>query len=450
MKTGLISHTPNLLGAYAVLGGVGAGLLVIDTFGPWLHHTYGSSAFVALMAIHAAGAAWVCRLQCLHTARGALAIVLAIALLQRLLLLFTEPYLSTDIWRYVWDGRVQGAGINPYLYVPAAPELAHLRDTAIYPNINRAGYAKTIYPPFAQWLFFLVTRLSETAFAMKAAMVAFDLSTIGATLALLHRLGWPLLYVAAYAWHPLPIWEIAGNGHVDAAMVALLMWSLWLALSISGPAAVLVATLAALVKPTALLALPVYWRPWNWLAVLLVILVITALYAPFLSAGSGVLGFGAGYLREEGLLTGTGLWLPQIFMEARPLPPTLVIGVYAAAAALLGAIALRAGFRTDRSAPVSIDTLLLLCLVFMDVLAPNYPWYFLILVAFLPLTNAISPWILPTFGFAFYDVIGAADPTAISLRVAKAGLYLMTTLALVYDIRSARLQPFARRETVSK
>ncbi len=66
--------------------------------------------------------------------RTALVIILAGAVGMRLALLFFEPYLSTDIYRYIWDGRVQAAGINPYRYVPRAPELAQLRDTAIFPQ----------------------------------------------------------------------------------------------------------------------------------------------------------------------------------------------------------------------------------------------------------------------------------------------------------------------------
>ena len=69
--------------------------------------------------------------------------------------------MSTDIFRYVWDGRVQAAGINPYRHVPADAALQHLRDDAIYPYINRADYAPTIYPPMAQIVFFLVTRISR-------------------------------------------------------------------------------------------------------------------------------------------------------------------------------------------------------------------------------------------------------------------------------------------------
>lgn len=426
----------------ALVGGL---LVLIDGSGAALHHAWGSAAFVTLMALHAAGAAWVAHLAKSHSSAAALAIVLAVALVTRGILLATPPYLSTDVWRYVWDGRVQGAGINPYLYVPAAPELAHLRDAAIFPNINRADYAPTIYPPSAQWIFYAVTRIADSLTAMKTAMVACDLATIAALLALLQRLGRPLLAVAAYAWHPLPIWEIAGNGHVDAAMLALLMWSLWLALAGRVHIGGALATLGALVKPTALLALPVYWRPWDWRLVLIVAGLGTLMYVPFLSAGWGVLGFGPGYLREEGLLSGTGLWLPQLFMESRPLPTWLVVILYGAGALLLAVIALQAGFRRDRSPEASIGSLLLLVLVFLDILAPNYPWYFIVLVAFLPLSPAISPWILPTFAFAFYDVIGPADPTWIALRITKVTLYLLTTIAIVLDIRSGRLPGLSGR-----
>ena len=160
--------------------------------------------------------------------RGALIVILAGALLMRLALLFVEPYLSTDIYRYVWDGRVQAAGINPYRYVPSAPELAHLRDAAIFPNINRADYAVTIYPPAAQAIFLAVTRLGESVVAMKLGLLAFEAATVAALLALLRRLGSPATRIAAYAWHPLPVWEIAGSGHVDVAMCALLMAGLLL------------------------------------------------------------------------------------------------------------------------------------------------------------------------------------------------------------------------------
>src|ERR1700693_2214587 len=81
---------------------------------------------------------------------NALSIILAVAVLARVVALFAPDTLSTDIYRYVWGGRVQAAGINTYRYVPVDPALAFLRDQNIYPHVNRAEYAPTVYPPVAQ------------------------------------------------------------------------------------------------------------------------------------------------------------------------------------------------------------------------------------------------------------------------------------------------------------
>ena len=69
--------------------------------------------------------------------RPALTLILATAILLRLGALAAPVYLSDHINRYIWDGRVQAAGINPCRYIPTDPALAPLRDEAIFPNINR-------------------------------------------------------------------------------------------------------------------------------------------------------------------------------------------------------------------------------------------------------------------------------------------------------------------------
>ena len=132
----------------------------------------------------------------------ALAVILGVALALRLALLFEPPNLSTDAYRYVWDGRVQGAGVNPYLHVPAAPALEALRDEAIFPHINRRDYAVTIYPPAAQMLFALVNRVSDGLLAMKLALVACEAVTAAVLVDLLRRLRRPVTRVVAYALAP--------------------------------------------------------------------------------------------------------------------------------------------------------------------------------------------------------------------------------------------------------
>src|SRR5215471_16314532 len=134
-------------------------------------------------------------------------ITVAFAILFRLSVLFAPPLLSDDVYRYVWDGRVQSAGINPYRYIPADNKLEGLRDPVIYPKINRRDYAPTMYPPGAETIFLLTTRISESVTWMKATMVAFECIAVWAVVTLLASVGLSRQRVLIYAWHPLVVWE---------------------------------------------------------------------------------------------------------------------------------------------------------------------------------------------------------------------------------------------------
>src|SRR5215472_11940244 len=124
--------------------------------------------------------------------RSLLIVGLAFAALFRLSILFVPPYLSDDIYRYVWDGRVQAAGINPYRYIPADQSLAFLRDAAVFPNINRADTAPTIYPPVAQFFFLIVTRFGESVTMMRLGLLGCESVTITLIILLLRRMNRPV------------------------------------------------------------------------------------------------------------------------------------------------------------------------------------------------------------------------------------------------------------------
>jgi len=322
-------------------------------------------------------------------------LILAIAIFLRLVLLFSDPLLSSDIYRYVWDGKVQAAGINPYRYVPADEALAGFRDSLIYPNINRADYARTIYPPVAQVFFFLATRLAENVTAMKAALLGAEGVTFAAIAFLLRRLGRPVTRLVAYAWHPLPLWQIANSGHVDALMVALMMSGLCLAVTGRSLRGAAVVTLGALVKPFALLALPSCWRPWDWKAPFVVVAVIAACYVPYLSVGWDVLGYlTSGYLAEEHVDTGGSIWLLALWRQVAGVFPGDVLIYFGLSGLVLAAMALHAAFRPMRTEAVIVtDThhLILACLL---LLSPTYPWYFLIATPFVALIGGAPAWTL--------------------------------------------------------
>src|SRR5215469_5685831 len=149
------------------LAAIGALLLLLTGLGLWRQHVYDTDGFILVALVQ--GALYLAAVALTwrgSLSRRALIGVFAVAALMRLVVLLAPPYLSDDINRYVWDGRVQGAGISPYRYIPADPHLAALRDETVFPKINRADYAPTIYPPVAEYIFFLGTRLSQSPTAM--------------------------------------------------------------------------------------------------------------------------------------------------------------------------------------------------------------------------------------------------------------------------------------------
>ncbi len=149
-----------------------------------------------------------------------LGVIGVVAVAARLCLLGTTPTLSDDIYRYRWDGRVQLAGIDPYAYPPDAPALASLRDE-LSPRIN-FPHLRTVYPPLNELAFRAGAMIGHGLTGQKIVFLCVELITIMSILFILHRRKRSLWWIAAYAWHPLVILEIAGSGHNDALGVALL------------------------------------------------------------------------------------------------------------------------------------------------------------------------------------------------------------------------------------
>ena len=165
-------------------------LFALAAAAPWIVRSFGYQVFIPLLAASGLVTIVATRLAADVPVRTGLVVVLGFALAMRLALVVIDPLLSTDLYRYVWDGRVQAAGINPYAHVPADPALTALRDAAIYPNINRADYAVTAYPPVAQMFFLAVTRICrESVVAMRLAMVGCEIVIVAAIIDLLRRLG---------------------------------------------------------------------------------------------------------------------------------------------------------------------------------------------------------------------------------------------------------------------
>ena len=310
-------------------------------------------------------------------------LILGVAAAMRAIPLASPMFLSSDLFRYIWDGRVQLAGHNPYSFVPADPVLAPLRDHLIYGHVNRAGYAHTIYPPAAQLVFAAVAWLGQTPFAMRAAMVAFEALGLWALVGVLDRLRLPRSRVLLYAWNPLPVWEFAGNGHLDAIVVGLLGVALLSRARGWRGATGLVLGLAVLVKFLPAVLAPAFWRRWDWRMAAAGLGVIVALYACYAGAGWRVLGFLPGYASEEGLATGDGFWLLAGLGQVWALPPAAgAVFLALLAAGLLAALWVLSArpfappHDVARDLPAVAAQSGWLIAILLVALSPHYPWYY--------------------------------------------------------------------------
>jgi hypothetical protein len=176
--------------------------------------------------------------------------------LLRATLLWRQPDLSDDLFRYVWDGRVARAGISPYLYAPDDAAVSRI-DPPLRARVAHREI-RTVYPPAAQAVF-RVFGGGGSVLLLKSFLASADLAIV----ALLWTAGGPgnVFAAALYAFHPLPVTEIAGEGHVDSLGAALLLSSLLYFSSRRRVAAGLAFALAVLTKYIAIAAaLPIFRR----------------------------------------------------------------------------------------------------------------------------------------------------------------------------------------------
>jgi hypothetical protein len=144
----------------------------------------------------------------------------AVAIVARVLLLLPDVPLSSDLYRYLWDGRVASAGINPYIHAPSSADVAHLRDSN-WPNIQHADHW-TVYPPLAQQFFELMNRVGTTPRGVRAWAIAFDVGAAATFAAIFRRRGKSAALALVYGWCPLAIVEPALGGHLDSFGILLL------------------------------------------------------------------------------------------------------------------------------------------------------------------------------------------------------------------------------------
>jgi alpha-1,6-mannosyltransferase len=412
--------------------GVGLLLLARQFVSEDSHFTIGFSGVSGWSAVLYIAAIGVVLTQ--PTNRASFWIVVGFAVAFRVVTVFAEPFLSSDIYRYVWDGVVQHAHVNPYRYVPGDAALSYLRapHQEVFDNINRRDYAHTIYPPVAQMIYWVVTLFSPTVTAMKVAMFGFECVTAGALLAMLRRLGRSRLEIVMYAWCPLLVWEIGGAGHVDAAVFALIALALLFRYREQPVLTGLFLGLAVMTKFYPVVLLPALYKRGDWKMPVTLAGVCVAAYAPYLSVGNRVFGFLAGYSKEEGIETGARYFLLEGAQSVRRLERLPVSAYLLFCLVVMGGLSVwawrwatveefgleakdrsRSSSRmTERNAsatPEYLRAAMMLAFAMMLLFSPHYPWYIVWLVPMFVLVPNL-PLLAYLMGFFYLFTTALADP----------------------------------------
>ncbi len=368
-----------------LLASLGVFLITATVLGLTLHVHQGPQAgterhvtlFVAILAAAAAAYLAACRLVTGSDAPRSLWWVLLVAIAMRALVLVAPPFLSSDLYRYVWDGRVQQAGINPYRYIPADAALRFLRDETIYPQVNRRDYAPTIYPPTAQLVFRAIAAISQTGLAVRITTILFETLAIACLLLLLKHADLPATRVLIYAWNPLAVWSFAGNGHVDALAAGLIPLALVFRSARRDILTGMALSAAILVKFLPAAIAPALWRRPRLAMPLACAATIVGLYAIYAGPGAHLFGFLRAYGHEEGLDAGSGIWLLAGLGDLVTLPraagPIYLVAVALLLAVLAGRIA---SHPPDRGIVAVTRDAGLLAGAMMVLISPHYPWYF--------------------------------------------------------------------------
>jgi len=298
-----------------------------------------------------------------------------------------------DIHRYVWDGRLQRLGYNPYIVVPSDPAVMGLH-TPETRNLNNPDLPSP-YPAGTQLFFRAVTAIHESTFALKVAFVVCDLVIVFVLLDVLrcNRQGAHL--VLAYAWNPLLAIEVAGSGHIEIVGALLLVVSAAALVRRWRTTAAVGLGLAIAVKLLPVVLLPLYWKRVRIRDAALAAAVVGLLYVPFLSHGRIPIGSLGTYVQTFRFNGPVFAALDQV---ARP---QLLAGLAVLVGLATATLFTRASLRTAAHewSPDVFAWPMAACLLCAPVI---FPWYLLWLLPFLTSASTLllTIWtvsIIPTY-----------------------------------------------------
>ena len=217
--------------------------------------------------------------------------IIGLVFILKIVLLFINPIGSDDYYRYIWDGKVQANGINPYKYAPSDTALNNLH-SADLPKMVNYPQMKTIYPPLGENLFYLSYLISGESFlGLKIFLLFFDILIIWGIYLILKKLNLPFKNILIYVLCPLPIFQFIIDAHVDGFGLPLILFAIYFYLDRKKFLSYVFLGLSICIKPVGLILIPILFLNEKYfierLKTLFVpILVCGLFYLPYIFTGA--------------------------------------------------------------------------------------------------------------------------------------------------------------------
>ncbi|MDQ6756341.1 MAG: hypothetical protein M3004_05345 [Bacteroidota bacterium] len=193
------------------------------------------------------------------------------AILFRILLLFSVPNLSDDVYRFIWDGRLAANGINPFSYLPVEimqmPSVTGITKE-LFGQLNSTQHY-TIYPPVLQGIFWLAAKVFPVnvrgaIILLKCIILMFEIGTLFLLGQILKKLSLSKHLALLYFINPLVITELTGNVHFEGVMIFFVLFAFLLLLKKNWTRSAICLALGIATKLIPVIFLPLVINKLGW------------------------------------------------------------------------------------------------------------------------------------------------------------------------------------------
>ncbi len=374
--------------------------------------------------------------------------ILVVFIGARLIVGIAPPMLETDFYRYMWDGAVTVAGVNPYLHTPNDAKLAAHEESDPLGDLARRAegtlqrvnhpHLTTIYPPVAQAAFAAAHLIDPFEVAgLRAVFLLADLCALLLLLKLLGVLGLPKAQIVWYAWNPLLLREVYSSVHMDILLLPLIALALLAVASKRHTLGAACCVAASAVKVWPILLAPVLLRPLATPARRLVAsgaicaVLLLLLWSPVLlvehGADSGFVAYGKGWQNNDGFFR-AGIWATERVLSLtghEPWRSHTIMRIVSVS--LVAGVVVWCSWRA-RGGAAEAARLSLIVVAAVFLLSPTqFPWYWLWLLPLLTL-SPFKPLLLYT---ALLPLYYAQDQVPFMHWIQHAPVWTLLAIALI-------------------